>query len=257
MDHNGWGGWPDDEPADTADLSADGSGFGDSDTGPGDPGGFFDYGDFGGDDLGGDDLGGADFGSGHHSGDLGGGDDLGGADFGGGHHVGGGVDQPLPDDTFGEADHPDAVDFAGDDGSSASAGFDGDPEHSAPDEVHGTSDGYADDAGAVEHLVGTDPDLDPGLDDPGWHDAGFPPPLGLEHVPEPVDGFPWSDPDLLGDAEVGQLSDVDGGWAVPPVGDLFSYAGLDLPAGDDAWAALLASDDPATVALARWWAPGG
>ena len=43
-----------------------------------------------------------------------------------------------------------------------------------------------------------------------------------------------------------------------PVDDLFAYAGLDAPAaGVDPWSQLLAADDPATSALARFWGPAG
>jgi hypothetical protein len=79
--------------------------------------------------------------------------------------------------------------------------------------------------------------------------------------PEPADGFPWADPDTLGDP--GQGYDVDDhsslgiGGAAPP-GDLFAYAGLDAPApGVDPWSHLLGADDPATSALARFWGPLG
>jgi hypothetical protein len=82
----------------------------------------------------------------------------------------------------------------------------------------------------------------------------FPPPLDLPDRPEPIDGYPWSDPDALGDPS--------GTWwpepvdASPPADDLLSYAAMDPPgAGVDAWAALLDSDDPAVSALARWWGP--
>src|SRR5262249_13549405 len=142
--------------------------------------------------------------------------------------------------------------------------------HDVPDhhDVAGDHDEPAQDglgeAGA-DHLVGADPDVDPHGDDPGWHnthDSAFPPPLGWQHVPEPVDGFPWSDPDVLSHDLAGhELGDPagasDGGYGSPPVSDLFEYAGLDAPEGGDAWAQLLGSEDPATGALARWWAPGG
>ncbi|GGL12235.1 hypothetical protein GCM10012284_53650 [Mangrovihabitans endophyticus] len=40
-----------------------------------------------------------------------------------------------------------------------------------------------------------------------------------------------------------------------PVGwrELADYAGIHPPTGDDPWAALADSDDPAVSALARWW----
>jgi hypothetical protein len=176
--------------------------------------------------------------------------------------------EPLPDDTFGE--HPDdgepfdlgAGDHAGYPEPAAHdglAGYDDGADHGATEAgLHDDAphqEGFGD-AGAGEHLVGTDPDLDAHTDDPGWHDATFPPPLGWDHVPEPVDGFPWSDPDVLGHEVADPAGQFDGAYGSPPVSDLFEYAGLDAPADGDAWAQLLGSEDPATGALARWWAPG-
>jgi hypothetical protein len=258
MDHHGWDEWPDDEPGDTADL-------GDADAGLGGPG-----------DL--DPGPGLDHGDSLDHGDpwLPAGDEDA---FGAGPDVtaGSGGGEPLPDDTFG-ADDVGGLDADGSDGPPELAGFaaaadtepptdtdagppadtgagDG-PDAAGPD--GGEPDGGLDDGlAAVDHLVGADPDVDPQLDDPGWHDTTFPPPLGLEQVPEPVDGFPWSDPDLLGDPVDGAMADVEAAWDAPSVGDLFAYAGLEVPVGGDAWGLLLASDDPATAALARWWAPGG
>jgi hypothetical protein len=113
----------------------------------------------------------------------------------------------------------------------------------------------------VEHVVGVDPDL-PGDHDPGghdgWHEHDFPPPLELDTRPEPTDGYPWADPDTLGDPGTGPDTDHGGLplGAGASVGDLFAYAGLDaVPAGVDPWSLLLGSDDPATSALARWWGP--
>jgi hypothetical protein len=42
----------------------------------------------------------------------------------------------------------------------------------------------------------------------------------------------------------------------PEASELAGYAGEVPPDGADPWAALAASDDPATSALARFWAPG-
>jgi len=114
---------------------------------------------------------------------------------------------------------------------------------------------------AVDALVGTDPDADGLADHDGWQSDPFPPPLDLGAPPEPVDGFPWSDPDTLGQAGVGgDLSsygaDAFAETAPPAAGDLFSYAGEDLAGAADPWGALMVSEDPATSALARWWAPG-
>src|SRR6266540_351065 len=127
--------------------------------------------------------------------------------------------EPLPDDTFGD-------------------------QHDEPYDLG-------------DHLVGTDPDLDTGADDPGWHDTAFPPPLGWDQVPEPVDGFPWSDPDLLGQELADPAAQLPGEYGAPPVSELLEYAGQDAAAGEDPWAQLMGSEDPATGALARWWAPGG
>ncbi len=131
-----------------------------------------------------------------------------------------------------------------------------------------------------EPAVGTEPDLDPVGDDPSWLDPAFPPALELAEAPEPVDGYPWADPGLLGDGPAGDdgtgpaspdgaadgldsgldNGGLDGGGlddgGVPPVTDLLSYDGLDPQvAGGDPWGALAASDDPATSSLARWWGP--
>lgn len=103
-----------------------------------------------------------------------------------------------------------------------------------------------------EHLFGVDHDLPP-----GEADAYFPPPVDLPDRPEPVDGYPWSDPATLVDAGTGwpEPADVPPAGA-PPVGDLLSYAGMEPPAdGGDGWTALVDSDDPAVSALARWWGP--
>ncbi len=101
--------------------------------------------------------------------------------------------------------------------------------------------------------VGADPDLPPGAD-AGFDDPPFPPPLELGSPPEPVDGPPWSDPALLGDAPPAAAPDA-GPDARADSGDLLAYAAQDPPTAGDPWAALAASDDPATSALARWWAP--
>lgn len=98
--------------------------------------------------------------------------------------------------------------------------------------------------------VGADPDLDTNAD--GWTDQSFPEPLDLD-APEPVDGFPWTDPATLG-AE--PLPDPDAGYqGAPEPTELASYAGEEIPPGADPWTALSASEDPATSSLARWWSP--
>ncbi len=244
MDHE-WGGWPEDEShlddslggdADTADLNdSDGgvSGFGDALGG--DHGYEGDHGLAGDHDYSGAELDQPD-------------DDPG---AGAGH-------EPLPDDTFG--DQPDDQPFTlGDE----PASDDGGPHEEAFGAIDGadatepTDQGDTTDVGdTADHLVGTDPDVDSGADDPGWHDTAFPPVLDFEHVPEPVDGYPWSDPDVLGDEVSDPAGQLTGGYGSPPVTDLFEYAGLEAPTGGDPWAQLLGSEDPATGALARWWAPG-
>ena len=84
----------------------------------------------------------------------------------------------------------------------------------------------------------------------GWTEPQFPPALDLPGLPDPIDGPPWTDAALLGGTPVPEYAETGG---VDPSG-LLEYAGLDDP-GADPWAALLASDDPATSALARWWGP--
>ncbi|MBT8224067.1 MAG: hypothetical protein KJO75_01000 [Dactylosporangium sp.] len=103
-----------------------------------------------------------------------------------------------------------------------------------------------------EPLVGADPDLSPHTDDPTWEELPFPEPLDL-NPPEPVDGLPWSDPNLLGQPT------AQSPWPPPTAAatpnDLAAYLGDDLGDDPDPWGRLQASDDPATSTLARWWAP--
>ena len=77
----------------------------------------------------------------------------------------------------------------------------------------------------------------------------FPPALDVGELPEPVDGFPWIDTASLGAVPAGA---GDTGDDVRPE-ELAEYAGVDLPAGQDPWAALAGDEDPATSTLARWW----
>jgi hypothetical protein len=279
MDH-GWDWSADDDgsggDADTADLGGDNLG-GDL----GDLAGH-DFGDLGDHDLGGHDLSGHDL-SGH---------DLGGHDLSG-HDLGGhDLDEPLgtenaaanfdaslahdgefhePGDHDGSGDHddsgephePGAVPDIDHDGG---AGHEGDPAdgHDDAGPTDGHDDGVPD--AADQHsdpLLGTDPDLDHTADDPGWHDDNpFPPELAIADPPAPVDGFPWSDPSVLGADQSGTddyrhvLDSSLHGDGAPDAADLARYEAMDVPAGTDAWTALLGSDDPATSALAQWWAPG-
>jgi hypothetical protein len=151
------------------------------------------------------------------------------------------------------------------------------PEHPGPDLLHDGDDALGLDAphegddalnlrdDAVHEdfgEAGHDPDQpafgDPDVPDhdPGGYDGDFPPPLDLGHAPpEPMDGYPWSDPATLGDPSDagGAVADQYGFAGAPHPDDLFAYAGLQPSDGGDAWSALLGSDDPATSALARWW----
>ena len=232
--HDDWGQWHhEDGNGDTADLG-----------GP--------------DQLGHDHLGGPE-----HLGDLGEHDHLGGYEDHDGYpgatsgmdhgpdllHESGDYDLPGHD---GDAGHDPGHDPAGHD--------DADPGHDVDPHGHGHYDGPDEQPAAVEHVVGADPDL-PGDHDPGahggWHDGDFPPPLDLDARPEPADGYPWADPDTLGDPGT---PDVEHAGlpleAAAPAGDLYAYAGLDAaPAGVNPWSLLLGSDDPATSTLARWWGP--
>jgi hypothetical protein len=121
----------------------------------------------------------------------------------------------------------------------------------SPDPTHELADLH-DLAGAGDASFGADPDLPP-LDDAdlGQHPP-FPPPLDLD-APEPIDGYPWTDPTVLGHDTLPPLDAASSG---PDPDELFEYAGEQPPAGGDAWSALLASADPATSTLARWWSPG-
>ncbi len=189
--------------------------------------------------------------------DLGGGhDDYAGHDEYQGHEEHGGYDSyedadaQAPDLSHGDLSQgPDLVHEGGSD--------DLDHDDFSQHDLAG-ADAGADHDNPPDHLVGVDPDLPPGPDG-AWHDGDFPPPLDLDVRPEPSDGYPWADPDTLGDPAHGYgLQDDPGPAGSAPAGDLFAYAGLDAPPpGVDPWGHLLASDDPATGALARFWGPSG
>ena len=102
---------------------------------------------------------------------------------------------------------------------------------------------------------GSDPDLHGG--DDGWHEPVFPEELHLDSPPEPVDGFPWSDADVLGGPDHSLSAAYDPAAHTGPAdpADLAGYDGVDVPAGADPWSLLLNSDDPATSSLAGFWAP--
>jgi hypothetical protein len=177
-------------------------------------------------------------------------------------------DHPLADDAAGEA-----LSAAGLDGYDDHDGYAGDPDDGVPpvggsdyledDPMGGFEPGPGDaddhavleDApepvdGSLDTVVGADPDLDPSAD---WSPAEFPEPLEVT-PPDPVDGYPWSDPSAVAAPGTGVDDPAYGSTATPPAGDLLDYAGADADA--DPWSALLSSDDPATSSLARWWAPG-
>ncbi|GAA4255635.1 hypothetical protein [Dactylosporangium darangshiense] len=109
-----------------------------------------------------------------------------------------------------------------------------------------------------EAAFGADPDVHAGADDPAWHEVQFPQELHLDDPPEPVDGFPWSDADVLGGGDHSLSAAYDPavaehGGAEP--GGLADYAGVDVPSGADPWSLLLGSEDPATSSLATFWLP--
>lgn len=245
-DGSGWDGWPGDEPPedDTADLSTDG--FGDDPFNPADPSGSESgAGAFGAQES--DPFG------------VGGEPDGGSADDG----FGAGRDgdptaslwygqEPLDDSQvevgFGAGDT-----LAGDDDPDAVAGFGpADPDPAGDDET-GPAGGDGDTP------VGADPDLAASEPSPaGDATWGFPDPVHLDDLPDPVDGYPWADAGLLGDSAGAALPDPRADLAAaPPAADLFAYAGEAPVSGGPGWAALLASPDPATSTLARFWAPGG
>jgi hypothetical protein len=242
MDHHDWTNWPEDDPdlgaADTADLSDPAHSF--------DPA--FDE----------SHLHGAG-----HTGDHDGADGLDTAD------------EPLPVEHlahtpigYGDlSDHSPDVSTHDTDLSSHDALSSHDVELSS----HDTALHSAEPVVASDHVhpltteipVGADPDAGPAshLDtgDVG-QDPPFPPALDWQ-APEPVDGYPWSDPGVLGDGSLADLTLLPEGGDHPGTAELLAYAGLDdpgahvAPSGDH-WAMLKASDDPAASTLARWWAPG-
>ncbi|MDG4826077.1 hypothetical protein O7635_29870 [Asanoa sp. WMMD1127] len=163
------------------------------------------------------DLGGGDL-AGHD--DLPGHDDLGAADWDAG-------------DGLGAADDPFAPDALVSDHHDWAAGLDDDGDSIGPVEPAG--------------LFGADPDVAAYA---LWPAPEFPAPLDLgADLPAPVDGPPWTDAALLGSYGPADLTTA----AAPEPSDLAGYAGLDPATAG--WEALAGSDDPATAALARFWAP--
>lgn len=244
MSDHGWGGeWPDDlDPDSGGDLGPDAPDLG-SDYSAGLGGGL-------GPELGEAetaDLGGFDHGPGHDP--LADGPPDSPLDPAGDSTVDGGpgLEHTAFDAPDGDLDTPD-LDAGGSGGGDGP--FDGgDGGDGGGDDPGDSGDDPAD--GSPELTpVGADPDLDAHADT--WTDQSFPEPLDLD-APEPVDGFPWTDPTTLGAAP---LPDADAAYQDgPEAGELAAYAGEDLPAGADPWTALSASEDPATSSLARWWSP--
>lgn len=109
----------------------------------------------------------------------------------------------------------------------------------------------------TDPVVGCDPDLPTLGEYHEWFEPAFPPVLELPDPPTPVDGFPWGDAALLG-GEV-PAGDVDGyglppdAWLTPSPQEVAQFTGFGGAAGTG-WAGLLASDDPVTSGLGRWWA---
>ncbi|HEX2419272.1 MAG TPA: hypothetical protein VHJ83_14320 [Micromonosporaceae bacterium] len=152
---------------------------------------------------------------------------------------------------------PDGLAAAEDDdhppGDAYSDDLDGDPE-SVDDTAGGLSALNPD---SQDPAQGTDPDLNPFADHESWAVDPFPSALNFDEPPEPVDGMPWADPDLLGGDLSGPLPDLAAGYEdAPPVADLYAYD-LETPPHQDGdpWTSLTASEDPATSALARFWQP--
>jgi hypothetical protein len=180
---------------------------------------------------------------------------------------GGGFLEDDPMGSFGadtgpdtDADHDAGAD--GEPGHAYLTGADDGPDYGPDQGSDHDGDGYgtdvpdaADDPDAStephpETVVGADPDVDPDAD---WTPADFPEQLDFA-APEPVDGYPWSDPSAVAAPGTGGEDLAHGPDGSPPAQDLLDYAGSD---GDgDPWAALVGSDDPAASSLGRWWSPG-
>jgi hypothetical protein len=264
VDHQDWGDW--------GDGDGDGDYSGDAETaelgGPDEPlasglGGYEDHGAYQAGEHGLDP--GADAGPDHGPAGAGGGfledDPMGalGADHGPDH----GPDAGPDADADADAGSDPGSDLGSDPGHDADTGepghayltgADGEPDDGGghgTDVPPDTADGP--DASTEPHpetVVGADPDVDPDAD---WAPADFPEQLDFA-APEPVDGYPWSDPSAVAAPGTGGEDPAHGPDGSPPAQDLLDYAGAD---GDgDPWAALVGSDDPATSSLGRWWAPG-
>ncbi len=183
-------------------------------------------------------------------------DDFGGDQLGGDPHSGGDdLEEPLGTEHAAEAYDQSVHDEHVGDGFTAA---DGDPAQHA--EFEPVTDQHTDvdtdtgaDTGQAE-TFGSDPDLH---GDDGWPEPLFPEELHLDGPPEPVDGFPWSDADVLGGPDHSLSAAYDPAVHTDPAdpADLAGYDGAEVPPGADAWSLLLSSDDPATSSLAGFWAP--
>jgi hypothetical protein len=124
-----------------------------------------------------------------------------------------------------------------------------DPTFGEPADTHAPAgDEHDDPFGWDQHTTAGDDDHAGLVEDPVTD--VFPPAVDVGPLPEPVDGFPWADSGSLGLADItAALHDTV---PVQP-SELAEYAATDLPPGEDPWAALADSDDPATAALAKWW----
>jgi hypothetical protein len=123
----------------------------------------------------------------------------------------------------------------------------------------GVDDIVAPDGDGADEVFGADPDTlgdlaglataDAAPDPAAWFDV---PDLSEMPVPEPVDGPPWSDADVIGnDATPPVEIPLPHGDA--PVTDLLDYSAAE--ADEDPWSTMRNSEDPAGAALARWWGP--
>nr|BFE58692.1 hypothetical protein GCM10020063_032180 [Dactylosporangium thailandense] len=193
-----------------------------------------------------------------------------------GHHLGDGsdIEEPLGTEhataEYDESLHDGHDGHSGQDGHDDLGGHDeGQAEDAAPAHLSDGQPDYGDvhgdvhDAGDTGHdqheaAFGVDPDVDASADDPAWHEVQFPEELHLQDPPEPVDGFPWTDADVLGGPDHSQSAAFDPAvehhGPAEPAG-LADYAHLDVPAGTDPWSMLLGSEDPAASSLATFWAP--
>ncbi len=190
---------------------------------------------------------------------------------------GSGLDGHFSDGADGPAEHEVVQDDAADDAANGpldehqfdEPGFDAtdgpglefadlsdEPDDAGPEADDPSLDPDLDDPTAgADPVIGTDPDLDLVGDDPHWaQDDPFPPQLDVGETPEPVDGFPWSDPAVLGEQQDVAGPD-DSVLTDPPPEDLADYDAQDLTPGTDPWRTLAGAEDPATSSLARWWGP--